>query len=667
MVLTFAFRNIKKSISDYTIYFVTLILGVSLFYVYQAMLDQRVTEWLMSLDYDKIALLSGVFRIATVMVTVILAFLIMYASSFFMRRKRKEFAIYMLLGMKKRTIAGVLIMENLVVGAFSLLVGLLSGFVLSQGVSIAVIHMFEADMSSFSFEVSAKATIETILCFVIIYVLVMIWDLIVVGKAKLITLLNAERRMEKNVVRNPALCTIVFLLAAVALGHTYYRAIFEQEFFGTELDLILECGKGIISTYLIFWSLSGLLVFVAKLRKKSYLCGLRIVTIKELTRRINTNSFAMGSICVLLFASICIFSVCLSINHSLNNEVEKRMPVDVNLVKWIQAEYDLEEDAEENAEKNAKQIRTIIEEKGIDGRIFSNEVEVMLYDYYVEDVDPEDTFLCGESVMSVSDYNKVATLYGLQTITLQENQYAVVCDDTARKRAYHRELEAGRKIELSGYELQPVQNKCYDGYLEMAATYSNLGFFVVPDKAMEDDSRLYFGIRYYLANFKQGKTVDLRTYFHEKNDECVGEDGCYLLTKDSVRQQAVNYAGMIAFVGIYIGIICILASVALLSLKEMSQAVDNRGKYDIMKKLGVDSGMIHKSILVQGAAFFISPLVLAISHSMCGIYVSMHIMEQFGFSGMLTGIVSAAIVILVIYLIYFALVYRFTCRIVDEK
>ena len=193
MIGKLALRNIKKSMSDYAVYFVTMIIGISVFYVFNAISDQTVLVKILKSDNSVIDLLKSSLSVASVVVSIVLAFLVVYASSFLMKRRKREFGVYMLLGMGKKKIAGILMAETVIIGLISLGVGLGLGIVLSQGMSILVVKLFEADMSQFAFECSMNAVVKTVIYFLVMYALVLALDLFVVGKSRLIRLLNAEK------------------------------------------------------------------------------------------------------------------------------------------------------------------------------------------------------------------------------------------------------------------------------------------------------------------------------------------------------------------------------------------------------------------------------------------------------------------------------------------
>lgn len=660
-----ALRNMRRSMSDYAVYFVTLIIGISVFYVFNAISDQKVVLSIYKSDYSIIDLLRSIISVASVIVSVVLAFLVVYASNFLIRRRKKEFGIYMLLGMGKKRIAGILMMETVIIGVISLVVGLGLGIILSQGMSILVAKLFEADMSKFSFEVSMGAAMKTLLYFLVVYAFVLLLDVFMVGKSRLIQLLNAERRSEKPMVKNPYVCLIVFILAVAVLGHAYYRVTVAADSIDTEAALLFEIVKGVVSTFLIFWSLSGFLIFVAKLRKRSYYKGINVFTTREISSRINTNVLAGSIICLLLFLTICIFSSSFSINNALNENAKTLMPADVQCYNFIKINDDVE------GVKNKEPVSEYLKGKQVDLTMFRESVEVLLY-WYQEDntivyqeVGGGNVFTNGE-VMKESDYNKVAAIYNLEPVCLEKDEYVIVANYDYIKQEWRNRMTAGQKIYLAGREYHPASADCVNGFLQMSSNPTNSGFVVVPDEAFSDE-KLKPHSWYYIANYNKNyaKGVEYVEQFlnNEKFKKSLGSH-TYVETRQDILSTSISLSSLIVFLGLYLGIIFLLASSAMLSLKELTQAADNRDKYMILRKIGIDEKMINRSLFRQNAIFFGMPLGLAVIHSIFGIQVCTYILEVFGKAGLTQAIVMTAVGLLVVYMIYFIITYRCSRRII---
>ena len=179
MLFKLSFRNITRSIKDYAIYFFTLVLGVTLFYVFNSVGSQAAVLELNNAKKLIVELLSKILSGMSILVVAILGALIIYASRFLIKRRNKEFAIYLTLGMSKRKISHLLFFETLMIGIISLAVGLLIGIGASQLISILIGRLFEADMSKFQFVFSEKAFFDTILYFGLIYLIVIVFNTII--------------------------------------------------------------------------------------------------------------------------------------------------------------------------------------------------------------------------------------------------------------------------------------------------------------------------------------------------------------------------------------------------------------------------------------------------------------------------------------------------------
>ena len=221
MLCKLSLKNIKKSIKDYAIYFFTLILGVAIFYVFNALESQTVLMDVSSSTKEIIKLMMTMLSSVSIFVSFILGFLIIYASRFLMKRRNKEFGVYLTLGMSKRKISMILFFETLFIGFLSLIVGLGLGVILSQFMSLFVANMFEADLTKFAFVFSSSACTKTIIYFSIMYLIVMIFNTFSISKCKLIDLLQGAKKSEKVKLKNPILCIFIFIISCIVLGRAY--------------------------------------------------------------------------------------------------------------------------------------------------------------------------------------------------------------------------------------------------------------------------------------------------------------------------------------------------------------------------------------------------------------------------------------------------------------
>ena len=202
MYFKLAIRNLKKSLKDYTIYFLTLVFGVCIFYTFNSIQSQSIMMELSDVKANMFEVTSDIIGIASVFISFILGFLIVYANNYLIKRRKKEFGIYMTLGMDNRKISTIIFIETMLVGIISLVIGLIFGVLLSQGISILTANLFEVNITKFQFVFSKKAFLKTIQNFGIIYLVVLVFNSINIRCVKLIDLLNASKKNEKLKVKN---------------------------------------------------------------------------------------------------------------------------------------------------------------------------------------------------------------------------------------------------------------------------------------------------------------------------------------------------------------------------------------------------------------------------------------------------------------------------------
>lgn len=689
MLCKLSLKNIKKSIKDYAIYFFTLILGVAIFYVFNALDSQTVMMDVSSSTEELIDLMMTLLSGVSVFVSFILGFLIIYASRFLIKRRNKEFGIYLTLGMSKRKISIILFLETLFIGIISLIVGLGIGVALSQIMSLVVANMFEADLTKFAFVFSKSSCIKTIIYFGIMYLLVMIFNTLSISKCKLIDLLNGAKTSEKIKLKNPILCIIIFIISAIVLGESYYMVAFDVQALQDVKDIMKPIIMGVLSTFFIFWSLSGLILRITMSMKKIYYKGLNSFTLRQFSSKINTTVFSTTVICLMLFITICLLSACLTMKNSMNTNINKLAPVDVNFTTNMN--MDIYYDYFRNYGFNDTQIKnshlTVIEMFNVFDfdltKYLKEYVEVNTYatpdltmnhtlGSKLEIIRKDFPFLAydtKEPIMKISDYNKVARLYGIQEYSLESNEYIIVADFKSMAEIRNVALENGETINLFGHTLKPKYDSCQDGFVEISSNHINTGIILVPDDVVDEDYLIYNHlIGNYITTDKK-EIINIENSINElTKDHKVSE---YLLpsgsTKLSIKEATVGLSAMVTFIGLYLGVIFLISSAAILGLKELSESSDNKQRFRMLRKIGTDEKMINKALFRQIAIFFALPLILALIHSIFGIMFAMKILEVFGNEQLLPSIIMTAIFIVIIYGGYFLITYYCSKNIIKER
>lgn len=685
MLFKLSIKNIKKSFKDYAIYFFTLILGVAIFYVFNALDSQTVMLDVSKSTHDLIDLMNQVLSGVSVFVSFILGFLIIYASRFLMKRRKQEFGIYMTLGMSKGKISKILLMETLLIGLVSLGAGLILGICLSQLMSVLVANMFEADMTKFTFTFSSSSMIKTCIYFGIMYLLVMIFNTFSVSKCKLIDLLNAKKKSETVKLKNPILCVVVFIIAVAMLSYAYYNVTVGVNNLQYFSDILFQMALGAIGTFLIFWSLSGLILRLVQSMKRVYLKGLNLFTIRQINSKINTTVFSMTVICLMLFLTICIFSSALSLKNSMSANLKELVPIDIEFYKPLNARetYHMVVNDSENEDSKVsiwdtlekykldikddlKDITELTSYQQADltfAKTLGNTLDEVKKDYPFLLVDSK------EEIVKLSDYNRVAKLYDNPTYTLEDDEYLILADYDSMVELRNKALEENTIITINGKDYHPKYKECQDGFIDIATNHINAGIIVVPDKAVENliEAKAYV-LANYKADTKEGKReVEDKINALEQNYPNIDQETLLSASsKISLYDASIGLSAMATFIGLYLGLIFLMASAAILALKELSESSDNKEKFIALRKIGVDEKMLNRALFNQIAIFFALPLILAIIHSIFGIQVCNYILETFGNEKLLISIVMTACFLGVIYGGYFLITYFCSKNIIKE-
>ena len=689
MLFKMSVKNIRKSIKDYTIYFLTLILGVAIFYMFNSLDSQEAMLVVNSSTRQIVKLMVGMINYVSVFVAVILGFLIVYANNFLIKRRKREFGLYMTLGMGKRQISGILLGETFLIGLISLVVGLVIGVFGSQLMSILVAKLFQADMSEYQFVFSEAACWKTCAYFGVMYAASMVLNIVIISRYKLIDLISAEKKNEKVRMKNPVICVLVFLAAAVTLGTAYYMVTGGL----TQLDLmnqlVIPILMGIVSTFLIFWSVSGLALKVVQMRKGLYLKDSNIFVLRQIHNRINTTVVSMTIICLLLFMTITVLSTALSLNRVLTQDLEEMTPVDLNLYKTANLP-DNGNYTQLQIEDSQKPISDTLKENGLDMKVLKDVTEVATYtstewtwetslQSVIESAKENYPMLMydtAEEIIKLSDYNKIARLYGNREYELAEDEYLVLCDFDNMKNLRDMALKNGSEVAIGGKVYHSRYPECQEGYLVISTSHTNTGLMVVPDSCplSEDMKERYYLMADYNADTKEEKyqTEAMFTNYGDGDHELMENleekqirlDG---VSKISIIESSKGLSTIISFIAIYLGIIFLIASSAILALKELAENSDNRHRYTILRKIGMDEKMIHQTLFRQIGIFFMAPLVLAVVHSIFGIQFALKIVAvQVETREMLPSVIATAVFLILVYGGYFLATYMESKNIIRE-
>ena len=694
MLFKLSIRNMKKSFKDYAIYFLTLVLGVAIFYMFNSIDSQQAMLEVSESTRSIIKLMISLLGYVSVFVAVVLGLLIVYANNFLINRRKKEFGIYMTLGMGKRQISKIILIETILVGIVSLIVGLIIGIFASQFMSILVAKMFEADMSKFQFVFSKDACIKTCIYFAVMYVAVMFFNTFTVSKYKLIDLLNANKKNENVKIKNPIICILVFLGAVSILGYACWKVTGDVSSITTADKILQPILMGIVGTVAVFWSLSGFIIQIVQKMKNVYFKNTNMFVLRQINNKINTMVISMSVICLMLFMTISILSSSLALRNTMQRELVEMTPVDLNLYKTanLPEKYlqygtygkEITSTAEAMADSRIS-ITETLKNNGLDMNVLKDIVEITVYstddltwkdflgDKYAEIKTryPNLLYNTAEQIVKISDYNKIAKLYGINQYELNNDEYIVLCDFDSQKELRDEALKDGNNVlNIVGKQYKSKYNECKTGYIQMSTNHTNTGIILVPDDCnlTEDMKEQYL----LAANYNSDTKEEIEKIFVDNNSELLQnleKNGLNIdgRSKISIMESSIGLATIVTFIAIYLGIIFLIASSAILALKQLTDSSDNRQRYTILRKIGCDEKMINKALFRQIGIFFGVPLVLAIIHSIFGIQFAITIMSGLASKkDLLPSAIATVIIIGIIYGIYFLATYLGSKNIIKE-
>ena len=419
--------------------------------------------------------------------------------------------------------------------------------------------------------------------------------------------------------------------------------------------------------------------------------------LRQINSKINTTVISMSVICLMLFMTISILSSSLSLRNTMQRELVEMTPVDINLYKtanlsekYLQyGTYGKEIISTPEARKDSKiPITETLKNNGFDMTLIKDVVEIPIYatkdltweDFLGDKIEetraqfPSLRYETAEMIIKISDYNKIASLYGIEQYELKDNEYIVLCDFDGIGTIRDRVLADENILEIAGKEYKSKYNECKSGFIMMSTSHMNTGIILVPDSCnlTDDMKEKQFLVANFNANTDEEKQ-EIEEIFRSNDSVLIqnlNENGLEIdgMTKISIIESSVGVATIVTFIAIYLGIIFLIASAAILALKQLTESSDNKQRYTILRKIGCDEKMINKALFRQIGIFFGLPLILAIIHSIFGIQFAMTVMEGLASSeDLLPSIVATVVIIGAIYGAYFLATYLGSRNIIKEE
>jgi putative ABC transport system permease protein len=687
MLAKLAAANVRKSARDFAVYFFTLVLGIAVFYAFNSIADSQAVARIGEDGRKMMELLAFVINAVSVFIVVILAFLVVYANRFLIRRRNKEFALYLTLGMQKGDLLKVSALETLFVGIASLAVGLAIGLALSQVLCNVAASMFDSEVEGVAFSVSVDAIVLTVVAFAAIFLVTVVFNTGHLFKSKLIDLLNAERRNESFKLRSLPLSFVLFIVACVLIGVSY-KLLMDNGLLEPSPEFMAATMLVCVGTVLFFYSVSGFLLRVTQMIKPLYLRGLNMFFLRQLSARANSAFVSMSVIALTLFLAMT--SVCggIGIVNAMNASAANGTKYDASVVStYAMWNYD----TGELEPMELGEFGAFAESHGynmVEGLAASTAaVDAPSWDDMVKGAAQVDFRLSGVSLgdlndatgksiydfvgsgmlsdgmdeqqldcVSVSQFNTVRELANLEPIDLGESEFAI-WNDAALTSDYAEAIAAAApSLNINGHDLTALRD-VQDVTLETTGVTQRICVLVVPDECIDESVMPWTSLLDVQCN--DGQEEAFQSFLHAVQESSNPDTYPVSLiqTVSEVEAQSSGFTAVVSYLAIYIGFVLVIACAAILAIQQLTDAADNVRRYELIAKLGAPQRMIDGALFKLIGIYFLFPLLVGIAHTLCAMQVVIDVVQVFGYLDIGSMSVVTMVAFLVVYGAYFLVTY----------
>ena len=596
-----ALDNIRKNARTYIPYILSCVFTVAMTYIlYMLPEDPGLTG-----TRGEITIRSTLV-LGSFVVTIFAVIFLFYTSSFLTKRRRKEFGLLNVLGMEKKHLAKMMFFETLFVGLFSAVVGLALGVALSKLVLLFLLKLLDFDVA-FGLTFSLKAALITLFLFAAIFLLILLNNIRLVHFASPVELLRGDKVGE----REPKAKWLLVLIGVLTLGAGYLMAVTIQNPLEALMFFFVAVVLVIIGTYCLFTAGSIAVLKLLKRNRHYYYQPEHFISVSGMMYRMKQNAVGLGNICILSTMVLVMLSATSTMFIGTESSLMGRYPREIAVQDWDLERRDdvnavIDDWLADNGWTAENRIDYVKEEfSGLlrDGR--------MIFDY-TEDFDSGE--LVTLSCVSLEDFNR---LTGRNDVLEPDQIYLFPYD--------------GDSIELLGMEFETLS----PGDVDLMATftgsyyglYGDILTLVTPDMAtLEELDRRQQEIYDSAASsiihqvaFDIAEPVDFENIFRQDDllsrlSEDAGVEGVRVYVREQERDYIYSMNGGLFFLGVFLGLLFIMATVLIMYYKQLSEGYDDKRNFSIMRKVGLEKAEIRRSVRSQVLIMFYLPLVTACVH-----------------------------------------------------
>ena len=632
-----AVSNIKNNRKTYVPFIFTSILTVMMYFIIDALAGNKSIE---------IVNVITVLRMGCGVMVVFSVIFLFYTNSFLIKRRKKEIAVYNILGMGKGHIGKMLTVETLIVGGISIAGGIAGGMAFGKLMHLLLIRIIHYDVGM-EFHISVQSVSDTVILFAFIFFLTWFYNLFQIRLANPIELLRGGSAGEKE----PKTKVILALIGVVTMAAGYYLAVSTKNPLEAINTFFVAVILVIIGTYALFLAGSIALLKLLRKRKKFYYKSNHFVSVSGMIYRMKQNAVGLANICILSTIVLVMISSTVSLYVGVDDVMAYRYPNDYQMTLY-----------EASQEKIDKANKLIEEELDRGGLKKENETSYH-YGTTVLISQGKDKFTTNDSagysvrnltelyVIPQEDYQKLENT----STSLKENEVIVYTtdEDYGRDSIQIDDREFLVTEELDDFVLEEKnQSRVAPGMYMIVAN---------DEVAMQLDS-LKSGLRYDI-NFDMTGSDDEKAAVEKKITDRITEElpGTYFSSSQEGTENFFSFYGCLFFIGMYLGFMFLVATVLIIYYKQISEGLDDRERYVIMQKVGMDKREIRRAIRSQILIVFFLPLLFSILHIMVAFNVITKLLGIFGLFN--TGLfVLCTVVTVLIFAVFYIIVFAITAR-----
>ena len=681
MYAKLAIGNAKKSIKDYLIYFITITICVSLFYAITSLSSssyELITE-----DSYNFKALKLVLQYSTYIITAILILLVAYVNKYMIRRRQREFATYVLLGSEQKSVALMFFIETLVIGVLAIIAGVFVGTLFSQAVTAIVLISAKQEVT-FSFKLYMDTLGITFIFFIVMFCIIGLYNFIVLRKIKLIDMLNAHKQVEFQFKRSGKVYSVIFALSLILYiicGSCTIKILNSKIDYSIEslMYIAVSLITFIIGTYALFYSISYILIYIKDKWINFKYEGTNLFLIGSIVFKIKTAPILMATISMTFLGAMISFIITLVMAQWALGYLDMRVPYDIDIRNNYNSRF-LEEANINNIKELPKldysEIIDYLNDKGYD---IENYCQVEKY--IVKSDDNSNSYLA----IKLSDFNELRTMLGYNEIELKANEFTTQWYSTSTDESINDYIGKNSELIIDGEKYNISENPSYKESIGEGFYYNTDNIIILPDEACNN---LDFVEINFVANIKNKMSYEeanefqynyVNDWFRKNNSEFIKKysaerDITYRVIDTRINSLETNNILVttlaMRILGIYLGVVLLMISLTILSLSQLSDSIEHKDRFNVLKKLGVEGKEINKIILKQVSLYFIIPISIA----MIGVAIFIYNFYLYYnniitvFVGDTTFVLSVAFgiaLMIIVYICYFAGTYYSFKRNVD--